>query len=101
MATFTVPCQRQLSVPGSLLPQQLGEWAIWWGSPGGGASRARRRKPLSPQQGREWAVRWGATTGGTCESIPAGSAASRRGRLWSWTAAAAVSAGDSLPTAAS
>ncbi|CAI7892752.1 unnamed protein product, partial [Closterium sp. NIES-54] len=48
-------------------------------SPGGGASRARQRKPLSPQQRREWAVRWGATTGGTCESTHAGSAASRHG----------------------
>ncbi|CAI7881257.1 unnamed protein product [Closterium sp. NIES-54] len=46
---------------------------------GGGASRARLRKPLSPQQRREWAVRWDATPGGTCESTPAGSAASRRG----------------------
>ncbi|CAI7856712.1 unnamed protein product [Closterium sp. NIES-53] len=77
MATFTVPRQLQLSVPESLSPQQLHEWAIWWGSPGGGASGARRRKPLSPQQRREWAVRWGATTGGTRESTPAGSAASR------------------------
>ncbi|CAI7874872.1 unnamed protein product [Closterium sp. NIES-53] len=50
-----------------------------WGSPGGGASRALRRKPLSPQQRCEWAVRWGATTRGTYESTPAGSAASRCG----------------------
>ncbi|CAI7756940.1 unnamed protein product, partial [Closterium sp. NIES-54] len=63
----------------SLSPQRLSEWAIWWGSPVGGASRARRRKPLSPQQRRERAVQWGATTGGTCASAPAGSAASRRG----------------------
>ncbi|CAI7799312.1 unnamed protein product [Closterium sp. NIES-54] len=47
--------------------------------PGGGASRARRQKPLLPQQRREWAVQRGATTGGTCESTHAGSAASRRG----------------------
>ncbi|CAI7752859.1 unnamed protein product [Closterium sp. NIES-54] len=67
------------SVQESLSPQQLREWAIWWGSPSVGASRASRRKPLSPQKRREWAVRWGATTGGTCESTPAGSAASRRG----------------------
>ncbi|CAI7750377.1 unnamed protein product, partial [Closterium sp. NIES-53] len=70
---------RQPSVQESLSPQQLREWAIWWGSPSVGASRASRRKPLSPQKRREWAVRWGATTGGTCESTPAGSAASRRG----------------------
>ncbi|CAI7894885.1 unnamed protein product [Closterium sp. NIES-53] len=50
MATITVlPAE-------SLLPQQLREWAIWWGSPGCGASRASRRKPLSPQQCREWAL---------------------------------------------
>ncbi|CAI7785122.1 unnamed protein product, partial [Closterium sp. NIES-53] len=79
MATITVIRQQQPSVQESLLPQQLREWAIWWGSPGGGASHARRRKPLSPQQRHEWAVRWGATTGGTCESSPAGSAASRHG----------------------
>ncbi|CAI7813520.1 unnamed protein product [Closterium sp. NIES-54] len=48
-------------------------------APGGGASRALRRKPLSPQQRCEWAVRWGATTRGTYESTPAGSAASRCG----------------------
>ncbi|CAI7909476.1 unnamed protein product, partial [Closterium sp. NIES-54] len=56
-------------------------------TPGGGDSRARRRKPLSPQQRREWAVRWGspsggawgATTRGTCESTPAGSATGRCG----------------------
>ncbi|CAI7757085.1 unnamed protein product [Closterium sp. NIES-53] len=75
--TATAPTQNP-SVQESLLPQ-LCEWAIWWGSPGGGASRARQRKPLSPQQRREWAVRWGATTGGTCESTHAGSAASRHG----------------------
>ncbi|CAI7750204.1 unnamed protein product [Closterium sp. NIES-53] len=67
------------SVQESLSPQQICEWAIWWGNPSGGASRARRRKRLSPQQCREWAVRWGATTGCTCESTPVGSAASRRG----------------------
>ncbi|CAI7860884.1 unnamed protein product [Closterium sp. NIES-53] len=73
-ATDTAPSTQE-----SLSPQQLREWAIWWGSPGGGASRARRRKPLSPLQRREWTVRWGATIGGTCESTLAGSAASRRG----------------------
>ncbi|CAI7895128.1 unnamed protein product [Closterium sp. NIES-53] len=82
------------SVQESLSPQQLREWAIWWGNPGGGASRARargagargartrRQETLLSQQLREWAVRWGspgggaygATTGGTCESTPAGSA---------------------------
>ncbi|CAI7878977.1 unnamed protein product [Closterium sp. NIES-53] len=41
MATTIVLRQRQPSVQDSLLPQQLREWAIWWGSPGGGASRAR------------------------------------------------------------
>ncbi|CAI7810830.1 unnamed protein product [Closterium sp. NIES-53] len=78
MATITVLHQRQPSVQESLSLQQLREWAIWWGSPGGGASRASRRKPLSSQQRREWTVRWGAITGGTCEST-AVSAASRRG----------------------
>ncbi|CAI7745479.1 unnamed protein product, partial [Closterium sp. NIES-53] len=81
MATFTVSRQWQPSVPESLSPQQLHEWAIWWGSHGGGASYACRRKPLSPQQRREWAVRWGATTVVTYESSPAGSAASRCGGL--------------------
>ncbi|CAI7729988.1 unnamed protein product [Closterium sp. NIES-53] len=79
MATTTVLRQRQPSVQESLSAQQLREWAIWRGSPGGGASRARRRKPLSPQQCREWTVQWGATSVGTCESTPARSAASRRG----------------------
>ncbi|CAI7885953.1 unnamed protein product [Closterium sp. NIES-53] len=87
MATITVLRQRQPSVQKSLSPQHLRVWAIWWGSPGGGDSRARRRKPLSPQQRREWAVRWGspsggawgATTRGTCESTPAGSATGRCG----------------------
>ncbi|CAI7827850.1 unnamed protein product [Closterium sp. NIES-53] len=59
MATTTVLRQRQPSVQESLSPQQLREWAIWWGSPDGGASRARRQKPLLPQQRREWAVRPG------------------------------------------
>ncbi|CAI7737643.1 unnamed protein product [Closterium sp. NIES-53] len=99
MATTTVLRQWQPSVQESLSPQQLREWAIWWGSPGGGASRARvggvgaggprtrRREPLSSQQLRKRAVRWGslgggawgATIGGPCESTPAGSAAGRRG----------------------
>ncbi|CAI7755736.1 unnamed protein product [Closterium sp. NIES-54] len=98
MATTTVLRQRQPSVQGSLSPQQLREWAIWWGSPGGGASHARaggagaggpctrRREPLSLQQLRKKAVWWGspgggawcATTGGPCESTLAGSAAGRR-----------------------
>ncbi|CAI7840307.1 unnamed protein product, partial [Closterium sp. NIES-53] len=73
------PTVRQPSAQESLSPQQLCEWAIWRGSPGGGASRARQRKPLSPQQRHEWAIWWGATIGGTCESSPAGSAASGRG----------------------
>ncbi|CAI7787737.1 unnamed protein product [Closterium sp. NIES-53] len=87
------------SVRESLSPQQLREWATWWGSPGGGASRARaesadaggprtrRQETLSSQQLCKRAVRWGspgggawcATTGGPCESTPAGSAAGRRG----------------------
>ncbi|CAI7817121.1 unnamed protein product [Closterium sp. NIES-54] len=53
MATTTVLRQRQPSVQESLSPQQLREWAIWWGSPDGGASRARRQKPLLPQQRRD------------------------------------------------
>ncbi|CAI7867175.1 unnamed protein product [Closterium sp. NIES-53] len=72
MATTTVLRQRQLSVQESLSPQKLREWAIWWGSPGGGASRARaggagaggprtrRQEPLSSQQLRKRAVRWAA-----------------------------------------
>ncbi|CAI7788845.1 unnamed protein product [Closterium sp. NIES-53] len=83
------------SVQESLSPQQRCDWASWWGSPGGKASRARaggagvggpctrRREPLSSQQLRKRAVRWGspaggawcATTGGPYESTPAGSAA--------------------------
>ncbi|CAI7809521.1 unnamed protein product [Closterium sp. NIES-53] len=99
MATTTVLRQQQPSVQESLSPQQLREWTIWWGSPGGGASRARaggagaggprtrRREPLSSQQLCKRAVRWGspggrarcATTGGPFESTPAGSATGRRG----------------------
>ncbi|CAI7905027.1 unnamed protein product [Closterium sp. NIES-54] len=99
MATTTVLRQQQPSVQDSLSPQKLREWAIWWGSPGGGASRARaggagaggprtcRREPLSSQQLRKRAVRWGspgggarcATTRGPCESTPAGSATCRHG----------------------
>ncbi|CAI7902011.1 unnamed protein product [Closterium sp. NIES-54] len=111
----TLPCQRYQRIPAlpcerpalerppsvqeSLLPQQLCKWAIWWDSPGGGASRARaggagaggtrtrQQETLSSQQIRKRAVpwgspgggAWGATTGGTCESTPAGSAAGRRG----------------------
>ncbi|CAI7799021.1 unnamed protein product [Closterium sp. NIES-53] len=55
--------------------------------PGGGASRVCRQKPLLPQQHHEWAVRWGspgggawgATTGGPSESTLAGSAAGSHG----------------------
>ncbi|CAI7812483.1 unnamed protein product [Closterium sp. NIES-53] len=71
MATTTVLRQQQPNVQESLSPQQLHEWAIWWGSPGGGANRARA--------GGAGAGAWGATTGGTYESTPAGSAAGRRG----------------------
>ncbi|CAI7906876.1 unnamed protein product [Closterium sp. NIES-54] len=79
MATTTVLRQRQLSVQESLSPQQLRVWAIWWGSPGGGAScaraggagaggpRTRQREPLSSQQLRKRA------------SSLAGSATGRRG----------------------
>ncbi|CAI7792847.1 unnamed protein product [Closterium sp. NIES-53] len=72
---------------------------MWWGSPGGGASRARaggagaggtrtrRQEMLWLQHLRKRAVRWGspsggawgATPGGTYESTPAGSAVGRRG----------------------
>ncbi|CAI7800876.1 unnamed protein product [Closterium sp. NIES-53] len=62
MATTTVLRQQQPSVQESLSPQQLREWAIWWGSPDGGASRACERNPLLPQHRREWNIRWGATT---------------------------------------
>ncbi|CAI7863597.1 unnamed protein product [Closterium sp. NIES-54] len=99
MATTTVLRQRQPSVQESLLLQQLREWAIWWGRPGGGASRARaggagaggprtlRQETLSSQQLRKRAVRWGSPGGGACgatsggpyESSLAGSAAGRRG----------------------
>ncbi|CAI7844539.1 unnamed protein product [Closterium sp. NIES-54] len=95
MATTSVLRHRQPSVQESLSTQQRREWAIWWGSPGGGASRARaggagfggprthQREPLSSQQICKRAVRWGspgggawcATTGGPCESTHAGSAA--------------------------
>ncbi|CAI7801923.1 unnamed protein product [Closterium sp. NIES-53] len=74
--TPTVPAIANVE---SLSPQQLCEWAIWWGSPGGGASRARWQQPYLPQQRREWAARWSATAGGTCESTPAGTAASKCG----------------------
>ncbi|CAI7794322.1 unnamed protein product [Closterium sp. NIES-53] len=73
MATITVLHQRQPSVQESLSPQQLREWAIWWGSPGGGASHARRRKPLSPQQHREWTVQWGSPGGGAWGATTGGS----------------------------
>ncbi|CAI7884853.1 unnamed protein product [Closterium sp. NIES-54] len=99
MATTTVLRQRQPSVQESLSPQQLCERAIWWGIPGGRASRARarcagahvartcRQEMLSSQQLCEWAVRWGspsggdcgATTGGTCDSTPTGNAIGGRG----------------------
>ncbi|CAI7775275.1 unnamed protein product [Closterium sp. NIES-54] len=76
MASTTVLRHRQPSVQESLSPQQLREWAIWWGNPGGGASRARargagargartrRQETLLSQQLREWAVRWGSPGGG-------------------------------------
>ncbi|CAI7836216.1 unnamed protein product, partial [Closterium sp. NIES-54] len=72
----------------TLSPERLREWAVKWGSPGGGASRARspraggtggaavvgsgstgvsgasRQESLSPLQLREWAVRWGSPGGG-------------------------------------
>ncbi|CAI7738978.1 unnamed protein product [Closterium sp. NIES-53] len=92
MATTTVLRQRQPSVQESLSPQQLREWAIWWGSPGrrasraraggagAGGSRTRRQETLSSQQLCKRAVwwgsssggAWGATTGCPCESTPAG-----------------------------
>ncbi|CAI7852913.1 unnamed protein product [Closterium sp. NIES-54] len=93
MANITVLRQQQPSVQEPLSTQQLRKWAIWWGSPGGGANRARARgtgarsartrrqetlslqhlhewrqqrlkETLSPQQPREWAVRWGSPGGG-------------------------------------
>ncbi|CAI7836984.1 unnamed protein product, partial [Closterium sp. NIES-53] len=77
---------------GSLSPELLREWAVQWGSPGGGASRlraggagntgaggagttgaggsatvgtgARRQETLSPERLREWLVQWGSPGGG-------------------------------------
>ncbi|CAI7790691.1 unnamed protein product [Closterium sp. NIES-54] len=54
---------------------------------GARVARTRRHETLSSQQLREWAVRWGnpgggacgATTGGTCEFTPTGSAVGGRG----------------------
>ncbi|CAI7878975.1 unnamed protein product [Closterium sp. NIES-53] len=74
----------------ALSPERLREWAVQWGSPGGGASHlrvrgagnagaggagdtgvasaggtgARRQETLSPEQLREWAVQWGSPGGG-------------------------------------
>ncbi|CAI7805753.1 unnamed protein product [Closterium sp. NIES-54] len=68
--------QPQPSRQETLLPQQLHEWAVQWGSPGarawgagaGGAGAggpgACRQETLSPQQLREWAVWWGSPGGG-------------------------------------
>ncbi|CAI7915070.1 unnamed protein product [Closterium sp. NIES-54] len=84
VATTTAPTTAATAVATSALAPLLRTDTTYHGhyhcpTPGGGASRTRRQKPLSPQQGREWAVRWGATTRGTCESTTAGSAASRCG----------------------
>ncbi|CAI7776322.1 unnamed protein product [Closterium sp. NIES-53] len=76
--------------------ERLREWAVQWGSPGGGASRARSPRAggnggaaavgavagspgtrsqasLSPERLREWAVRWGSPGGGTRRDGAAGS----------------------------
>ncbi|CAI7754105.1 unnamed protein product [Closterium sp. NIES-54] len=71
--------------------------------PGGGASRVCRQKPLLPQQHHEWAVRWGspgggawgATTGGPSESTLAGSAAGSHGDATGAVEAASLGAFDS------
>ncbi|CAI7729990.1 unnamed protein product [Closterium sp. NIES-53] len=83
-------CRRTLS------PEWLREWAVQWGSPGGGASCARsprdggtggaaavgaaagslgsrRQASLSPERLREWAVRWGSPGGGAGRAAAAGS----------------------------
>ncbi|CAI7744470.1 unnamed protein product [Closterium sp. NIES-54] len=80
MATTTVLRQRQPSVQESLSLQQLREWAIRWGSPVGGASRARAGGAGAggPRTRRPGGGAWCATTGGPCESTLAGSAAGRR-----------------------
>ncbi|CAI7851722.1 unnamed protein product [Closterium sp. NIES-54] len=89
----------------ALSPERLREWAVQWGSPGGGASRAlttraggagtpgtaggtggatavgaaagspssRRQESLLPQQLCEWAVRWGSPGGGAGHAGAAGS----------------------------
>ncbi|CAI7888116.1 unnamed protein product [Closterium sp. NIES-54] len=80
-------------------PERLCEWAVQWGSPGGGAIRARttraggagatgavggtggaaagnpgsrRQEPLSQERLREWAVRWGSPGGGAARYGGAG-----------------------------
>ncbi|CAI7870186.1 unnamed protein product [Closterium sp. NIES-54] len=80
----------------TLSPERLREWAVQWGNPGGGASRARspraggtggaaavvaaagcpgsrRQASLSPEQLRKWAVRWGSPGGGAGRAGAAGS----------------------------
>ncbi|CAI7839231.1 unnamed protein product, partial [Closterium sp. NIES-53] len=89
----------------TLSPERLREWAVQWGSPSGGASRAlptraggagtlgaagdaggaaavgaavgspgsHRPESLSPQRLREWAIRWGSPGGGAGRAGAAGS----------------------------
>ncbi|CAI7887517.1 unnamed protein product [Closterium sp. NIES-53] len=79
MATITVVAasrggqQQPLPHPGTLSPQQLREWVIQRGRPGGGGYRAggagHQRQPahpdtLSPQQICEWIVQCGRPGGG-------------------------------------
>ncbi|CAI7753289.1 unnamed protein product [Closterium sp. NIES-53] len=80
----SVPCAvlpHRPSVQESLSLQQLCERVIWWGSPGGGASRARAGGAGAggTRTRRPGGRVWGATSGGTRESTPAGSATGRRG----------------------
>ncbi|CAI7852063.1 unnamed protein product [Closterium sp. NIES-54] len=81
----------------TLSPEKLRKWAVQWGSPGGGASRARparaggarttgatrgtggaaagsrHKEPLSPERLREWAVYRGNPGGGAGRASAAGS----------------------------
>ncbi|CAI7855905.1 unnamed protein product [Closterium sp. NIES-53] len=89
----------------TLSPERLREWAVQWGSPGGGASctrtarargagttnstggtggaavvsapagspGSRHHEPLSPERLREWAVHWGSPGGGAGRAGAAGS----------------------------
>ncbi|CAI7870345.1 unnamed protein product [Closterium sp. NIES-53] len=105
----------------TLSPERLREWAVQWGSPGGGASRAcspraggtggtggaatvgpavgnpgaRRRASLLPKRLCKWAVRWGSPGGGTGRAGAAGSGGASAGVLGTRGTGAAGGAGGS------